>query len=166
MDRGGYLRCIDCVGIELESLFLFLLFREKCCCVRHGCILFFESILIAKDKKWDPVGRLIKWDGPRCKKGERQFEFCFPGRWAACFVWWGMFRFARRRLVFLAVPISCDTTTRLVMSPNFAPVSRMIRIQIGKIPRGTVRRETLTFCVNHTPKLSSNQKRIPNASKP
>ena len=73
MNRGGYLRCIDCVGIELESLFLFLLFREKCCCVGHGCILFFESSLIAKVTKWDLVGRLIQWDRPCCKKGERQF---------------------------------------------------------------------------------------------
>ena len=31
----GYLRRIDCVCVELEGLFLFLLFREKCCCVRH-----------------------------------------------------------------------------------------------------------------------------------
>ena len=79
MNRGGYLRCIDCVGIELESLFLFLLFREKCCCVGHGCILFFESSLIAKVTKWDLVGRLIQWDWPCCKKGERQFDFwAFP----------------------------------------------------------------------------------------
>ena len=40
MNRAGYLRRIDGVGVELEGLFLFLLFRKKCCCVRHGEMKF------------------------------------------------------------------------------------------------------------------------------
>ena len=46
MNRASYLRCIDGVRIEFESLFLFLLFCEKCCCVRHGESL---SALVAID---------------------------------------------------------------------------------------------------------------------